>query len=440
MTDAMYSLESEQGVLGSVFNDYRVLDKIVAEMDAEDFYVESHQTIFCAMQDAKALSPTGELDAVMVRDALSRMGKLETVGGINYLVDIHERACGTGVLPYDIMVVKNFRARRRAVMVGRQLLGATVQDNIEDVISEARKSLENMPATQNRESEELHAAVPDAVDAMLEGRPGLQTGMSRLDWTLCGMQPGQLLVVGARPSVGKTAFALSIILHLIKQGIAVTLVSLEMSKQEITQRLMCMESKVNLQKARHGRTLCGLSEEVLGRLVESGNRMMAEKWPLYIIEGGGITSDSLGLVVSRERSQRKIGLLVVDYLQLLPASRATATHNRTAQITDLSRCMKVVAMTEQIPVLALSQLNRAAESREGKRPRMTDLRESGSIEQDADVVMLLHREDCYHRGEMDYRPDHIMTALVAKHRNGPTGCVKLNFHEEYILVTDQATN
>ncbi len=438
MNNDLYSLDSEQGVLGSVFNECQVLEKIVAELEPEDFFTENHQLIFQAMQDAADLNPGGPVDAVMVRDALVAMGKLGQIGGVGYLVEVHEHACGTGTLPYDIGVLKTFRARRQAAAIGTRLIGAGLQEGIEDVISEAKASLEKIAVKENKESEELCDAVPDAVEAMLSATPGLETGMRSLDWTLSGMHAGQLIIVGARPSVGKTAFVLSIILHLIKQGIGVMLLSLEMAKCEIVQRLICMDASVSLALARHGEG--GLSDEEIRRVTDSGNRMMEEKWPLYIVEAGGVTADSLGIVVVRERRRHKVELLVVDYLQLMPPSRATAKENRTSQITELSRSLKLLAMTEGIPVLAVSQLNRAPEARRGHMPRLSDLRESGAIEQDADVVMLLYREDYCRQAEKDYQPNNEMTVLTAKHRNGPTGCVKLNFHKEYILVTNRATD
>lgn len=433
----LYSLDSEQGILGCVFNDCELLNAILGGLDPEDFYIQNHKTVLQAMVDARAASPTGKFDVVGVRDALLKMGALSKIGGVDYLVECHERATGAGVLPYDIKMVKDFRKRRQVVAAGQRLLNISVADDIDDILAEARSQLDGITTRQRSGAVLLHDEVCDAVDAMLEGEPGVSTGMRQLDWTLCGMHAAELLVVGARPSMGKTALALSIILNLITRGVGVLLISLEMGKREIVQRLLCMHAAVNMQLARHGVRAGGLSEADLTKLRDSGNAMMNEKWPLVIVEGASVTADSLKGVVSRERKQHKIELLVVDYLQLLPAGRATARENRVSQVTELSRCMKLLAMDEQIPVIALSQLNRAAEGRDGHKPRLSDLRESGAIEQDADVVMLLHREDYYHQNESGYVPDHTMSVLIAKHRNGPTGYVTLNFHPESIRVTDQ---
>jgi replicative DNA helicase len=256
---------------------------------------------------------------------------------------------------------------------------------------------------------------------MLEekGRRGLESGFYELDDMLNGMQNGEMLIVAARPSMGKTAFAMNIIEHLAADmQLPCGVFSLEMSKQQLAQRLMCSRANIDAQKVRRGM----LSSAEFQQLAQTVTGL--SKAPIWVDDSAGMTPLELRAKARRLKLKHDVKCLMVDYMQLM---HNPGSESRQQEISEISRTMKSVARELEIPVICLSQLNRATEGRDGHRPRMSDLRESGSIEQDADVVMLLHREDYYRMSEPDFQPDNIAEVIVAKQRNGPTGTIKLTF-------------
>jgi replicative DNA helicase len=256
---------------------------------------------------------------------------------------------------------------------------------------------------------------------MLEekGRRGIETSFFELDDMLNGLQNGEMLIVAARPSMGKTAFAMNIIEHVAADSkLPCAVFSLEMSKQQLAQRLMCSRAQIDAQKVRKG--LLGAQEyQLLAQTVSE-----LAKAPIWVDDSPGLTILELRAKARRLKLQHDIKLVMIDYMQLMDNP---GPESRQQQISEISRGIKAVARELNIPVIALSQLNRQSEGRDGHRPRMSDLRESGSIEQDADVIMLLHREDYYRMQEPDFIPDNIAEVIIAKQRNGPTGTVKLTF-------------
>jgi len=253
---------------------------------------------------------------------------------------------------------------------------------------------------------------------------GLATGYYELDDLTCGLQNGEMIIVAGRPSMGKTSLALNIAEHLgLMEKIPVAIFSLEMGRQQLAERFLCSISEIDSQKVRRGL----LSDEHYKKLANACAEL--SEAPIYIDDASTLSPLELRAKARRLKSRHDIRCIIVDYLQLMHIGGAAA-ESRQQEITAISRYLKALARELNVPVVVLSQLNRAPEGREGHRPRMSDLRESGSIEQDADVVMLLHREDYYHRGEPDYQEDNTAEVIVAKQRNGPTGTVKLIFREK----------
>jgi len=248
---------------------------------------------------------------------------------------------------------------------------------------------------------------------------GLETGFYELDEMTNGLQNGEMIIVAARPSMGKTAFALNVAEHIAANNQKpVAVFSLEMGRQQLAQRLLCSRSTVDAHKLRRNT----LSRDDFGRLAQAVGQL--SEAPLYIDDTPGLTLLGLRAKARRLAARHDIAAIFVDYLQLMSAP---GSESRQQEVSTISRGIKALARELSVPVVCLSQLNRQAEAREGHRPRMSDLRESGSIEQDADVVMMLHREDYYHRGEDGYEMTHVAELIIAKQRNGPTGAVKLQF-------------
>ncbi len=253
---------------------------------------------------------------------------------------------------------------------------------------------------------------------------GLATGFFELDDLTCGLQKGEMIVIAGRPSMGKTSLALNIAEHIgARDKIPVAIFSLEMGKQQLAERFLCSISELDSQRVRKGL----LGEDDYAKLVEACGQLSDA--PIYIDDTSTLTPLELRAKARRLKSMHDIKCIIVDYLQLMHLGGRV--ESRQQEITTISRYIKGLARELEVPVVVLSQLNRAAEGREGHRPRMSDLRESGSIEQDADVVMLLHREDYYHRGEREYVPDNTAELIIAKQRNGPTGNVRMVFMERY---------
>jgi replicative DNA helicase len=256
---------------------------------------------------------------------------------------------------------------------------------------------------------------------MLEGanRRGLETGYLELDEMLNGMQNGEMIIIAARPSMGKTAFSMNIVEHVSANNqIPSAVFSLEMSKQQLAQRLLCSRAQIDAQKVRRGM----IAAQDYQKLAMTANELA--KAPIWVDDTPGLTIMDLRAKARRLKMQHDIKLIMIDYMQLMDNP---GVESRQQQISEISRGIKAVARELSVPVICLSQLNRSSESRDGHRPRMSDLRESGSIEQDADVIALLHREDYYRMQEPDFMPDNIAEVIIAKQRNGPTGTVKLTF-------------
>ncbi len=430
------SLDAEESVLGAMMLSPGAIATVSEILDPGDFYRESHAKVF---RSALALWAKGEpVDAITVVDELEERGELETVGG---RVRIHELAAlvpATANAGHYARIIRESATLRGLIRAGGEIsrLGwegigepAELVDRAEQVIftlSQQRTSgdFAHIETLLKESFERITALYESGSDIT-----GLASGFRDFDRLTSGFQPGNLVVVAARPSMGKSAFGLCVAANLaVRHGVPVAIFTLEMSKAEVTQRLMCSEAKVESQRLRSGR----LAPEDWPRLTAACDKLA--KAPIYVDDTGSVTMMEIRSKARRLKSkQQDLGLVVVDYMQLMTSG--TSAENRVQEVSQISRNLKLLARDLDLPILAMSQLSRAVEQRHDKRPILSDLRESGSIEQDADLVAFLYRDD-YYNDDSDQQG--IAEVILAKHRNGPTDTVKLSFLKRYAKFADLA--
>lgn len=415
-------------VLSAMMIDEESLAELVHLVHPEDFYKPAHAAIASAIQ--RLAESHERVDHVTVADQLEKDAKLEEIGGRPYLFTISEFVPSAATSRYHAGIVRNHGILRRLISVSNDIAGRAFEgreeamvllDDAERQIFEmARKGDVNEP----RSAKELLQSTLERVEKFLDrkaGTTGVPTGYADLDSLTAGLQPGELIVVAARPSMGKTTFSLNVMERAASQGYGSAFFSLEMAAEQVMSNMLCCRSRVDAHRLRRGyvngddyRALIQASEE------------LREK-PVFIDDTTMLTPLTLRAKARRLKQKHDIKLVVVDYLQLM--SSGQRAENRSQEIAQMSRSMKGLAKELSIPVIAISQLNRGVEQRDSHRPRMSDLRESGAIEQDADVIMMVHREEYYTRKEEDAGMAEI---IIAKQRNGPTGDVKLRFFREFM--------
>lgn len=426
------SLEAEAAVLGSMITDPKCIGEVIEQLTGEVFYRVEHQMIFEALISLYEKNRGGVIDGVLLRDELKRRKQLAEAGGAEYLARVMESVPSSANIEYYTNIVKDKMLLREMIAAATEIINEAYDlgGDPDEKLDEAERKI--FAITDKKISDSAEALKDLVVRAYelidkREGKlvTGLETGYYELDDKTCGLQPGEMIIIAGRPSMGKTSFALNIAEHIgVKSKIPVAIFSLEMGKQQLAERFLCSHSKIESQLVRKGI----LSTEHYEKLVETCG--LLSETPIYIDDTSALTPLQLRAKARRLKSQHGIQCIIVDYLQLMHIGN-NRIESRQQEISTISRHIKSLARELNIPVVVLSQLNRASESREDHRPRMSDLRESGSIEQDADVVMLLHREDYYHRSESDYSPDNTAKLIIAKQRNGPTGVVELRFWERY---------
>jgi replicative DNA helicase len=423
------SPEAEAAVLGSMILDRECIGQVVQEVTCDDFYRPEHQEVFDTL--VLLYEKNSDIDLVLLRDELKKRNKLKSVGGVDYLVKIAESVPSAASVEYYANIVKEKSLLRQLVRVSSEILN--------DAYNETGEVAENLDAAEQKvfavtEKKIVGSVVPlknllmEAFEN-IEARKGvhvtgLPTGYYELDEQLCGLQKGEMIIIAGRPSMGKTSFALNIAEHVgADNDIPVAIFSLEMSKQQLAERFLCSRGHFDSQEVRKGM----LSTEQLAELTQTGSELFEK--PIYIDDTPGLTPLMIRAKCRRLKAQYDIQCVLIDYLQLM--TLGGSVESRQQEISAISRYLKALARELNVPVVVMSQLNRSPEGREGHRPRMSDLRESGSIEQDADVVMLLHREDYYHRGEAGHEDTNTADVIIAKQRNGPTGVVQLMFDGRY---------
>ena len=432
------SLAAEAAVLGSMIIDPNCISEVVEHLKTDAFYRIEHQIIFDALvtlyeRTPARREPRGEaIDAVLLRDELEKRRQLEEIGGVEYLAKVMDSVPSSANVMYYAGIVKDKQLLREIIAAAGEILNDAYSGDGEpgEKLDEAERKI--FAVTDKKISgsaDELKDLVVRAYE-LIERREGshvtgLATGYFELDQWTCGLQDGEMIVIAGRPSMGKTSLALNIAEHIgLVEKLPVAIFSLETGRQQLAERFLCSSSETDAQRVRKGM----LDTEQYEALVKACGEL--SEAPIYIDDTSALTPLGLRAKARRLRSRHHIRCIIVDYLQLMHLG-TRRVESRQQEITTISRYIKSLARELNIPVVVLSQLNRAPEGREGHRPRMSDLRESGSIEQDADVVMLLHREDYYHKGQADYVADNKAELIIAKQRNGPTGSVELIFRERF---------
>ncbi len=422
--------DAEASLLGAILIDSDAIVKIADEIRSADFYDERHQRIYeAALALYEKHSP---IDVLTLTDHLKDTGLLDMVGGAAYLTELTNYVPTAAHVERYADIVAQKSLRRRLIKASQDIVGLGYNEakNLQELIEEAEASL--FEISQRHVSQDvvsLESILTDSFDRLDELHKdkgkirGVPTGFKDLDSILAGLQKSDLFILAARPSMGKTALALNLAHNVaLKAGVPVLLFSLEMSKEQLVDRLLAMESGVDAWALRTG-NLSDADFEKIGHAMGSLSEAQ-----IYIDDTPGITVSDLRTKARREAHQRPLGLIIVDYLQLMSGGgRYGGDGNRVQEISEISRGLKGIARELNVPLIALSQLSRSVESRSPQIPQLADLRESGSIEQDADVVAFLYREE-YYRPDTDRK--NITDVLIKKHRNGPTGAVELYFDRE----------
>jgi replicative DNA helicase len=417
-----HAIEAEMCVLASMMLDKEMIGEIVQRIDREAFFQADHQVIFDVL--LKMYEHNRPIDAILLREELAKRQLLEEVGGNAYLGAILNTVPSAAHGLHYAGVVREKALLRQLIAASNDILrdAYAPHEQAELVLDKAEKRIFEIAQKKIGNAAVSMEEVLHEVFEMIEnrGHSGLMTGFFELDDMMNGLQNGEMIIVAARPSMGKTAFAMNIVERLAadEHRYPCAVFSLEMSKQQLAQRMLCSRGEIDAHKLRKGMLQAHEYQKlasVVGELAKA---------PIWVDDSPGLTPLELRAKCRRLKLQHDIKCVMVDYMQLMDNP---GPENRQQQISEISRGLKAVARELNVPVIALSQLNRASEGRDGHRPRMSDLRESGSIEQDADVIMLLHREDYYRMSEPDFMPDNIAEVIIAKQRNGPTGTVKLTF-------------
>ncbi|MEH6991368.1 replicative DNA helicase [Neobacillus drentensis] len=423
------NIEAEQAVLGAIFLEPSSLTVATEILIPEDFYRASHQKIFNAMLK---LNDEGKVvDLVTVTEELAAAKLIEDTGGVSYLSELASSVPTAANIEYYARIVEEKSLLRRLIRTATEIAsdGYSREDEVEALLSEAEKNILAVAQRKNAGSfhnikdvlvrtydniEEMHNRVGDIT--------GISTGFAELDRMTAGFQRNDLIIVGARPSVGKTAFALNIAANVAtKTGENVAIFSLEMGAEQLVMRMLCSEGNIDAQRLRTG----SLTDDDWGKLTMAMGSLSNSG--IFIDDTPGVRISDIRSKCRRLQQEHGLGMILIDYLQLILGSGRSG-ENRQQEVSEISRSLKQLARELKVPVIALSQLSRGVEQRQDKRPMMSDIRESGSIEQDADIVAFLYRDDYY---DKESENKNIIEIIIAKQRNGPTGTVSLAFVKEY---------
>ncbi len=423
-----HNMEAEESVIGAAMLSPDAANEALELLRPEDFYKPVHQLIFEAITGL--FDGNQPIDAITVADALRRTEKLDRIGGVSYLTSLLERVPTTSNIVYYAGIVDETASRRRLMRAGSEVGALAMQTDvpIEEVIDRAEA---RVFAVAERQVGDGLVAVGPMLQQTLEkieelgtrgaDITGLATGFRDLDKMLTGLQPANLMVIAARPSMGKSALALNIAQHVAGNDNPVAVFTLEMSREEIVTRLLSSMASVDSSRLRTGQ----LGPELWQKVVREASKLY--QMPLYVDDSPDLTVTAIRAKSRRLARHKGLGLVVVDYMQLMQGP--SRSENRQQEIAEISRSLKNLARELHIPVIAVSQLNRALEQRENKRPRLGDLRESGAIEQDADIVLFIYRDEYYNPEKTDSLG--IAEVNVAKHRAGAVGNVMMTFAAEF---------
>lgn len=424
--ERLHSLSAEAGCLGSMLLDNSCIASILLLLPQPDaFFEERHRIIYEAL--LKLHFKNIPIDGVILRNELEWQGTLKKVGGVEYIAKILQSVPSAANAEYYAGEVKKGKAYRDLVNAVDDIIEVpkTRGLSLDEMVEQIRETALNLETVEVKQDiYQVKEVTQSAFEGLIEEKPGLSTGFPKIDWHLGGLCPGSLYVVAARPSMGKTAWALDVSLNVARAGKSVVIYSLEMTKKKLTQRMICSMARVNSHKVRQQQ----YSPEDVTELGKAGTKL--NDYKIFIMDYSELTPE--GFKASLMVAKRKHGAdcVIIDYLQLMHTRGKS--ENRQQEISTISRKLKAVAKSEELPVILLSQLNREVEHRMNHKPQLSDLRESGSIEQDADVVILMHRPDWYHKSEEGYIETNNGVFQIAKSRNGPTGELELQFNAKYV--------
>ena len=424
-----HDVEAEQAVIGSMLTDKDSVISAVETLKDEDFYREDNKVIYGAIMN---LYNRGEpVDIITLKDELVSLGKFEAVGGLEYLAELPEKVPTTANVDKYIKIVEEKSMLRTLIKTANELivLGYDQTQEVEDIMDVAEKKIFNVMQRKNQKGYSSMKDILVESFTQLEELynrkqhiTGVPTGFADLDYKTAGLHNSDLILVAARPAMGKSAFALNIASYAaVKANVPVAIFSLEMSKEQMGNRILCSEAMVDSNKVRTGK----IEDEDWAKLAMASGELSESQ--IFIDDTPGISIMEIRAKCRKMKLEKNIGLVVIDYLQLVQGSSKKGG-SREQEISEISRSLKILAKEINVPVIALSQLSRAPEQRPDHRPMLSDLRESGAIEQDADIVMFLYRDDYYNP---DTEDKNIAEIIIAKQRNGPIGTVRLAWMPQY---------
>ncbi|EGQ3824041.1 replicative DNA helicase [Staphylococcus pseudintermedius] len=446
-----HSHEAEQSVLGAIFLDPELMSSTQEILLPESFYRGAHQHIFRAMMD---LNEDGkDIDIVTVLDRLTQEGVVNEAGGSQYLAEITSNVPTTRNIQYYTDVVFKNAVKRKLIHTADSIANDGYNDelDLDTVLNDAERRILELSSTREsdgfKDIRDVLGQVYDNAEQLDQNSgqtPGIPTGYRDLDQMTAGFNRNDLIILAARPSVGKTAFALNIAQKVAthEDQYTVGIFSLEMGADQLATRMICSSGNVDSNRLRTGT----MTEEDWNRFTVAVGKLSRTK--IFIDDTPGVRITDIRSKCRRLKQEHGLDMIVIDYLQLIQGSGSRASDNRQQEVSEISRMLKAIARELECPVIALSQLSRGVEQRQDKRPMMSDIRESGSIEQDADIVAFLYRDDYYNRGDGDDDDDDggfepqtndengEIEIIIAKQRNGPTGTVKLHFMKQYNKFTD----
>lgn len=430
------NVEAEQSVLGAMLIEREAISKAAEFLRPQDFYREAHRLIYGAI--LQLYNRSEAVDLITLTEQLRREDQLEAVGGISYVTSLANSIPTAANVVYHAKIVEEKALLRGLINTATHIAGLGYEAN-EDVINILDQAERMILEVANRkvtgDFAPIKTVILEAFNKIEQlynskgGITGLSTGFIDFDRLTAGLQPSDLILVAARPSMGKTAFVLNIAQHVaLKEKKSVAFFSLEMSKEQLVQRMLCAEAKIDSQRLRIGQ----LRDEDWKELMKAIDRLSAA--PIFIDDTAGITVTEMRSKARRLKVEHDLKLVVIDYLQLMQGSGGSSrSENRQQEISEISRSLKSLARELGVPVIALSQLSRGVESRTSKKPMLSDLRESGSLEQDADIVAFLYREDYYNPETED---KNVAEVIISKHRNGPVDTVRLGFLKQFTKFTN----
>lgn len=433
------NIEAEQAVLGAMLIKKEAVIEAMEILRPEDFYRDAHRVVFEAIM--AVFQNDSAVDMITVTEQLKKSDLLDKAGGVAGVTALANAVPTAANVVYHAKIVREKAELRELINAGSEITGWAFEDSddVEAVMDKAEKRILEVTARENSADFTPMKDIVISVFKQIEerstnkgGLTGVASGFTDLDRLTSGFQPSDLILVAARPSMGKTAFTLNIAsyvaVHLDKP---VAFFSLEMSKEQLAQRMLCSEGGIDSQRLRNG----DMKDEDWEHVIAAADRLTYA--PVFIDDTPGITVMELRSKARRIKAEHGLSMVIIDYLQLMSGKGSKNGDNRQQEISEISRSLKALARELKVPVIALSQLSRSVESRQVKRPMLSDLRESGSLEQDADIVMFLYREDYY---DKETEQQNVTEVIVAKHRNGPIDTVRLYFDKEFTRFANFAGN